>query len=73
MADIDIGVPVLFHALRHLWPGEQYKLMYYVTRHLGDSEVRAGMMHGGQQYLDWHNRKLTTPMGLAICIVGRPD
>src|SRR5262245_32546002 len=23
MADIDIGVPVLFHALRHLWPGKQ--------------------------------------------------
>jgi hypothetical protein len=73
MADINIGVPVLFHALRHLWPGEQDTLMYYLIRHLTDSEVRAAMMHGGQQYLDWRNRKLPTPAGLAKCIIAPPD
>src|SRR5262245_12588260 len=50
MADANIGVPVLFHAFRHLWPGQEAQLTKYIVDHVEDSTVVAGMMYGGQQY-----------------------
>jgi hypothetical protein len=64
MADKAIGVPVLFHSFRRLWPGQEGKLLAYIGDHLSDNAVMAGMMHGGQQYLDWQNKKVSAPMGL---------
>jgi hypothetical protein len=40
----------------------------FVADHLRDSVVMAGIMQGGQQYLDWQNKKVSAPMGLARCL-----
>ena len=68
MADKAVGVPVLFHSLRRLWPGQEGTLLPYTADHLSDSPVMAGMMYGGQQYLDWQNKKLSAPTGLVRCL-----
>jgi len=68
MADKAIGVPVLFHSFRRLWPGQEGTLLAFIADHLRDSAVMAGMMHGGQQYLDWQNKKISAPMGLVRCL-----
>jgi hypothetical protein len=69
MADTTIGIAVLFHTLRLLWPGKENELIHYVVEHIRDSVLQAGMIHGGQQYLDWRNRKLLTPTGFAQCLL----
>jgi hypothetical protein len=61
--DTAVGPPVHFHVLRQLWPFQAAQIGLYLADHLTDSEVLAGMMYGGQQYLDWQNRKIN-PMGL---------
>lgn len=73
MADKSIGMPILFHALRILWPGDENRIMHYIVEHILDSALQAGMMHGGQQYLDWRNRKLLAPTGLAQCLMASPE
>ena len=67
MADEAIGVPVLFHSFRSLSPGHEGTLLAYMADHLSDGAVQAGIMHGGQQYLDWKNKKVSAPVGLARC------
>jgi hypothetical protein len=67
MADTVIGMPVLFHVFRRLWPGHEDQLIDFLVDHLRDDVVMAGMMYGGQQYLDWSNQKLS-PIGLAKCL-----
>jgi hypothetical protein len=68
MANTSVGVPVLFQVFRRLWPGQEGQLINFVTDHLRDSSMMAGMMHGGQQYLDWKNQKLS-PTGLTQSVI----
>jgi hypothetical protein len=70
MGDTAIGIPVLFHSLRRLWPGQEGTLLAYIADHITDRVVMADMMNGGQQYLDWQNRKVSAPTGLVQCLRG---
>jgi hypothetical protein len=71
MADIEIGVPVTFQVIRRLWPGKEREYMDFLVAHLSDQFVAAGMMHGGQQYLDSLKPENSgnAPMGLARYIL----
>jgi hypothetical protein len=68
MADTAIGPPVLFHVLRHLWRGDEARLLHHIVAHLRDPVVVSGMMHGGQQYLDWRSQETPYPTGLGQCL-----
>src|SRR5947209_8351604 len=39
MADKSIGMPVLFHTLRTLWPGDKNRIMHYLVEHILDSAL----------------------------------
>jgi hypothetical protein len=71
MADLNIGVPVVFHILRRLWPGREQEYLSFLVEHLSDPNVLVGCQHGGQQYLDMlkAERSDKVPMGLALYIV----
>lgn len=68
MNDMSIGVPVLFHVIRKLWPDRVNKYMLFLTKNLqSDGLIHIGMMHGGQQYLDFRKPENhgNAAMGLA--------
>lgn len=70
MADTAIGVPVTFHVLRGLFPGQEQDCLNVLLDKLGTDEiVMAAVQHGGQQYLDFDNGRLAAPMGLARILV----
>jgi hypothetical protein len=54
MADLQVGVPVVFHVLRKLFPGHEQAYTEFLVNHTNDEVmVVLGMMAGGQQYLDF--------------------
>ena len=66
MADVSIGVPITYHVLHRLLPGRETSSVDILRGGVGhDREVMAGVMYGGQQYIDFTNGKLAAPMGLA--------
>ena len=67
MADLSIGVPILFHVLRKLWPNHAKKCLDFVVKNgASDALMMVGVMHGGQQYLDFQKPDAAgVPMGLA--------
>jgi hypothetical protein len=71
MADLSIGVPVTYQVIRALWPENVNKYMDFLVKNINsDALMITGVMHGGQQYLDY--RKAGTagvPMGLARFII----
>jgi hypothetical protein len=73
MADTTAGVPVLFHVFRRLWPEQEVRLMDRIIGQLRDDTVMASIMHGGQQYVDWRNKKVPYPTGLAQRILSGDD
>jgi len=60
-------VPITFHVIRRLWPDHVNKCMDFLAKNLqSDPLMNAGMMHGGQQYLDYSKPEASgAPMGLA--------
>lgn len=54
MADMSIGVPITFQVIRRLWPDHVNKCMDFLAKNLkSDALMNAGIMHGGQQFLDY--------------------
>ena len=53
MADLSVGVPMVFHVLRRLFPGHEQAYTEFLANHNDEVAVRLGMMAGGQQYLDF--------------------
>ncbi len=54
MADMSIGVPITFQVIRRLWPDHVNECMDFLAKNLTtDALLNVGMMHGGQQYLDY--------------------
>jgi hypothetical protein len=66
MADSEIGIPITFHVLRKLFPDhDTVRYMEFLAASLQDETVHIGMMHGGQQCLDYSKPKVKgAPMGL---------
>jgi hypothetical protein len=71
MADLNIGVPIMYHVLRQLWPGRDREFLTFLIEHMSDPSVLAGCLHGGQQYLDSlkSDNSQKVPMGLGLYIV----
>ena len=67
MADTSIGVPITFQVIRKLWPDHVNECMDFLAKNLTtDALLNFGMMHGGQQYLDYSKPGTSgVPMGLA--------
>ncbi len=66
MAEMSVGVPALYQVLRRLFPGSEDRYLDFITQSVtSDRDMMSGMMKGGQQYIDWRNGKINTPMGLA--------
>jgi hypothetical protein len=75
MADISIGVPITFQVIRKLWPQHANKCMDYLVKNINsDTLMMAGVMQGGQQYLDFRKHgSARPPMGLARSIIEGDD
>jgi hypothetical protein len=67
MADMSIGVPITYQVIRNLWPEHVNAYMDFLVKNIGSDELmNVGMMHGGQQYLDYRKPgRSGVPMGLA--------
>jgi hypothetical protein len=67
MADMSIGVPITFQVIRRLWPDHVNECMDFLAKNLqSDTLMNAGIMHGGQQFLDYSKPGAAgVPMGLA--------
>jgi tetratricopeptide (TPR) repeat protein len=70
MADVSIGVPITYQVIRKLWPEKVSVYMDFLIKNMhSDALIAAGMMRGGEQYLDWIKPGAPgVPMGLAIFI-----
>jgi hypothetical protein len=72
MADLSVGVPIVFHVLRRLFPGHEQAYTEFLANHVNDDvAVVLGMMAGGQQYLDFVAKPGSkgAPMGFARSII----
>jgi hypothetical protein len=70
MGDESLGVPIAWQVFRKVFPGKEARCVEFLVQNLADDEVAmCGVMNGGQQYMDFNNGKLKTPMGLARCII----
>lgn len=70
MADSHVGVPITFQVIRRLWPGKEAEYTAFLADRLQDPLVVAGMMHGGQQYIDFSKPSHAgAPVGLARFIL----
>jgi hypothetical protein len=67
MRDIELSAPILFHIFRKIFPSDDaFKAMNFLVDNLHDEAVAFGIMHGGQQYLDYRKPDAKgVPMGLA--------
>jgi hypothetical protein len=67
MRDIELSLLILFHVFRKLFPSDDaFKSVNFLVDNLRDEAVVFGMMHGGQQYLDYRKPDAKgLPMGLA--------
>ena len=67
MADMSIGVPITFQVIRRLWPDHVNECMDFLAKNLTtDALLNGGMMHGGQQYVDYSQPGTSgVAMGLA--------
>jgi len=71
MSDSEIGVPITFHVFRKLFP-ERDPLRYveFLSANMRDETVHLGMMHGGQQCIDYSKPGVEgAPMGLCRFIL----
>jgi len=68
ITDIDVGLPILFHVLRTLFPGREQAYVDFLMHHMEDEIVVLGMMVGGQEYYDFLHSN-GSPMGLARLIL----
>jgi len=60
-------VPITYQVIRKLWPNRATEYMDFLAKNLRTDElVNVGVMHGGQQYLDYRKPGVSgVPMGLA--------
>jgi hypothetical protein len=75
MSDLSIGVPVTFQVLSHLFGSQDASkyIQHLVDNVNSDPVMMSGIMSGGQQYIEFHNKKLSAPMGLARILLDRND
>jgi len=67
IADVPIGIPILYQVLRELFPDHECSYMEFFVSHDRDKTVVMGMMEGGQQFIDYiaNPNPKGSPMGFA--------
>lgn len=71
MAELSGSVSVTFQVFRRLFPGNEQRYLEALIEALPkDAVLTIAVLHGGQQYLDFNNRQLDVPMGLARIVLG---
>jgi hypothetical protein len=68
MADSSISVPVTFYVSRKLWPDRATEYLDFIVQSVSkDDLMMVGVMHGGQQFVDYTKTDDASwcPMGLA--------
>lgn len=68
ITNISVGLPILYHVMRKLFPGHEQAYIDFLMGHMDDEIVVLGMMAGGQQYNEFI-RAEGAPMGLARFIL----
>jgi len=68
-----IGLPIIYHVLRKLFPGHEHEYTDFLMAHMDDEIVVLGMMEGGQEYSEFIHQSdpngKAWPMGLARFIL----
>jgi hypothetical protein len=74
-SDVTVSVPIVYHVLRRLFPGQETAYTDYLLEHMNDEMVVLGMMKGGQQYSQFVSRPSAkgVPMGLGSFILDGED
>jgi hypothetical protein len=76
IADVSVGVPIVFHVLQTLFPGHERAYVEFLLSHMDDEVMMLGMMTGGQQYADFIVKPGAkgAPMGFArLLLEGSPE
>jgi hypothetical protein len=63
ITDISVGIPILFHVMRKLFPGHEQAYISFLMHDMDDETTVLGMMTGGQEYSEFL-RENGTPFGL---------
>jgi hypothetical protein len=53
ITDISVGLPILYHVMRNLFPGHEQAYIDFLMYHMEDEVVVVGMMAGGQEYTEF--------------------
>jgi hypothetical protein len=53
ITDISVGLPILYHVMRNLFPGHEQAYIDFLMYHMEDEVVVLGMMAGGQEYTEF--------------------
>jgi hypothetical protein len=53
ITDISVGLPILYHVMRNLFPGHEQAYIDFLMYHMEDEVVVLGMMAGGQEYKEF--------------------
>jgi hypothetical protein len=72
MADVSVGVPITFQIIRRLWPDHVNECMDYLINNISkDALLMAGIMRGGQQFVDFSRKPdgPGVPTGLGIFLL----
>lgn len=63
VTDLDVGLPILYHTIRELFPGHEQRYIDFLMSHMEDDVTVLGMLAGGQEYQDYL-RDARMPFGL---------
>lgn len=74
MSDPSVGVPITFQVLRKLWPDRAADYLAFLRENIHtDDLMMMGIMHGGQQYVEYVSRRKPgdtgAPMALGIFMI----
>ena len=71
MADMSIGPPITYQVIRKLWPEHVNEYMDFLVKNIAsDALMNVGVMHGGQQFLDYMKPGASgVPMALALFMI----
>lgn len=68
ITNLDVGLPILYHVIRKLFPGNEQAYVDFLMSHMEDEVTVLGMMAGGQEYREFLVEK-RSPFGLSRLIL----
>lgn len=68
ITNIDVGLPILYHVFRKLFPGHEQTYIDFLMTHMEDEVTVLGMLAGGQEYSEFL-KEGKPPLGLSTFIL----